>query len=118
MTWPALISPLTVLLDGKGDLFADVRPTFILIRKGYEAEDGRLRKLAAGSRHAAIRDDREGGCAPLHQPRCGSRMSRIFDAKTAALIGPMSVLVHGKEIAAIEPPDSPATRGEVTVDEA
>ena len=109
------LSPLTVLLDGKGDLFADVRPTFILIRKGYEAEDGRLRKLAAEwSTQRFVTIERE--VAHHYTSPVRIQNVRIFDAKTAALIGPMSVLVHGKEIAAIEPPDSPATRGEVTVD--
>jgi hypothetical protein len=41
---------------------------------------------------------------------------RIFDPKSSALTAPMSVLVQGKVIAAIEALDSPATPGETTID--
>ncbi len=43
-------------------------------------------------------------------------MLRLFDPKTSALTAPVSVLVSGKEIAAVEPLESPATPGEVTID--
>ena len=41
---------------------------------------------------------------------------RLFDPKTSSLTQPVSVLVRGKVIASIEPLDSPATPGEVTID--
>jgi imidazolonepropionase-like amidohydrolase len=41
---------------------------------------------------------------------------RIFDPKTSGLTEPVSVLVRGKEIVALEPLDSPPTPGEVTID--
>src|ERR1700688_658483 len=44
------------------------RPTFILIRKGYEGEDPRLRKTNGRLDDVAVRDDGEGGCASLHEP--------------------------------------------------
>ena len=44
------------------------------------------------------------------------RNVRLFDPKTSALTAPVSVLVNGKQIAAVEPVDSPATPGEVTID--
>jgi len=44
------------------------------------------------------------------------RNVRLFDPKTSALTAPLSVIVAGKQIAAVEAPDSPATPGEVTID--
>jgi len=109
------LSPTTVLLDAKGDLFADVSPTRIVIRKGYEAEDPRLRNLAADwsmQRFATMEKE------VAHHYTSPVRIMnvRIFDPKTSTLTGPMSVLVRGKEIAAVELPVSPPTPGEVTVE--
>ena len=36
-----------MLVDGQGKLFASVSPSSIIVRKGYEGEEVRLRKLAA-----------------------------------------------------------------------
>jgi hypothetical protein len=67
------LSPATLLLDAKGDLFADVDPGFIVIRKGYEAEDPGLRRLAAEwSTHRFATIEKE--VAHATQTRCGSRM--------------------------------------------
>ena len=44
------------------------------------------------------------------------RNVRIFDPSTGALTEPRTVVVSGKRIAAVEPLDSPATPGEVTID--
>src|SRR5262249_23162586 len=44
------------------------------------------------------------------------RHLRVFHPGTSTIIGPVSVLVNGTKIAAVEPPDSPATPGEVTID--
>ena len=109
------LSPSTVLLDANGDLFADVSPTFILIRKGYEGEDSRLRKLAADwstQRFATMEKE----VAHHYASPVRIKNVRIFDPKTSTLTEPMSVLVRGKEIAAVEPLASPPTPGEVTVD--
>jgi imidazolonepropionase-like amidohydrolase len=109
------LSPSTVLLDAKGDLFAEVGPYFILIRKGYEAEDSRLRKLAADwstQRFATM--ERE--VAHHYTNPVRIKNVRIFDPKTSTLTKPMCVLVRGKEIAAVEPLVSTPTPGEVTVD--
>jgi len=109
------LSPSTLLLDSKGHLFADVSPTFILIRKGYEAEDQRLRNLAADwSTKRFTTMEKE----VAHHYAAPVRITnvRIFDPKTSSLTEPRSVLVRGQQIAAVEPLDSPPTPGEVTVD--
>ncbi len=109
------LEPSTVLLDAKGDLFADVSPTSIFIRKGYEAEDARLRNLAADwstQRFATMEKE----VAHHYAGPVRIKNVSIFDPKTSALTEPESVLVRGKAIAAVEPLDSPSTPGEVTVD--
>jgi imidazolonepropionase-like amidohydrolase len=109
--------PDTMLLDAKGDLFASVSPEAVVVREGYEGEEVRLRKLAADwstERFAAIQHEVAhdyGGPARI-------RNVRLFDPKTSALTAPVSVIVNGKQIAAIESVDSPATPGEVTIDAA
>ena len=108
-------TPSTILLDAKGDLFAAVSPSFIIIRNGYEAEEKRLRDLAATwetERFVAI-EKRVGHhyATPIR-----IRNVRLFDPATAKLTAPMSVVVNGKTIAGVEPLDSPASPGETTID--
>lgn len=107
--------PQTMLLDAKGDFFASVTPDVVIVRDGYEAEEVRLRKLAADwstERFALIRKE----IAHDYGAPVRIRNVRVFDPKTSALTAPVSVVVNGKTIAAIEVVDSPATPGEVTVD--
>jgi hypothetical protein len=109
------LSPTTVLLDGQGNFFAEVSPTFVLIRKGYEGEEARLRKLAADwSTERFTKMEKE--VAHHYAAPVRIKNVRIFDPRTSALTEPVSVLVRGKEIAAVEPLTSPSTPYEVTVD--
>jgi len=109
------LHPEIMLLDDKVNLFALVNPNSIVIRKGYEGEEERLRKLAAEwstLRFVAI----EKAVAHRYAAPVRIRNVRLFDPRTSALTGPVSVLVSGKEIAAVEPLESPATPGEVAID--
>jgi hypothetical protein len=109
------LTPETMLLDPQGHLFADPSPSGILIRKGYEGEETRLRKLAADwSTQRFV--DMEKEVAHHYTAPVRIKNVRLFDPKTSALTEPVSVLVRGKVIAAVEPLDSPATPGEVTID--
>jgi imidazolonepropionase-like amidohydrolase len=109
--------PDTMLLDAEGGLFASVTPEVVMVREGYEGEEVRLRKLAADwstERFAAIQREiahKYGGPVRI-------RNVRVFDPMTSALTAPVSVVVSGKQIAAVEPVDSPATPGETTIDAA
>ena len=108
-------TPETMLLDDKGVLFASVNPSEVVVRAGYEDEQVRLRKLAADwstQRFVAIEKE----VAHKYGAPVRIRNVRLFDPKTSALTGPVSVLVNGTEIAGVEPLDSPATPGEVTID--
>ena len=109
--------PDTMLLDAKGDLFASVSPESVVVREGYEGEEVRLRKLAADwttERFVAIQRE----VAHHYGVPARIRNVRLFDPATSALTAPVSVLVSGQRIAAVEPVDSPATPGEVTIDAA
>ncbi|MGN6520958.1 MAG: amidohydrolase family protein [Dokdonella sp.] len=107
--------PETMLLDADHRLFAAVSPSFILVREGYEGEEVRLRKLAADwttERYESIQRE----IAHAYGAPVRIRNVRVFDSATGALGEPVAVLVNGREIAAIEPLDSPATPGEVAID--
>ena len=107
--------PDVMLLDEKGDLFARVSAEAVVVREGYEAEEVRLRKLAAGwstQRFATIQKE----VAHDYGAPTRIRNVRVFDPKTSALTAPLSVIVRDKKVAAVEALDSPATPGEVTID--
>ena len=109
------LTPETMLLDANGDLFASVSSNAIIVRKGYEGEEKRLRDMAAvwsKQRFVGIEKD----VAHHYAGPVRIRNVRIFDPKTSALTAPMTVVVNGRQIAAVEPLDSPATPGETTID--
>jgi hypothetical protein len=109
------LTPETMLLDADGSLFASVDATGIVVRKGYEGEETRLRKLAADwSKQRFV--DIERAVAHRYGAPVRIRNVRLFDPKTAALTAPLTVVVRGKTIAAVEPLDSPPTPGEVAID--
>jgi imidazolonepropionase-like amidohydrolase len=107
--------PDVMLLDSDGNLFASVTPEVVVVRQGYEGEEVRLRQLAADwstKRFATLQKE----VAHDYGAPVRIRNVRLFDPKTSQLTAPLSVLVNGKRIAAVEPLDSPATPGEVTID--
>ena len=111
----ASLNPAYFLLDKEGRLFASISGRAVTVRKGYEGEDKRLRDLAetmSAARYAEIQK------ATAHHYRAPIRIRnvRLFDPKAMALTEPKSVLVFGDSIAAVQPLDSPATPGEVTID--
>jgi len=109
------LTPESLLLDPQGQLFASVSAGSILVRKGYEGEQTRLRGLAAGWEKQRFIDIET---AVAHRYGAPVRIAnvRLFDPKTATLTAPVSVLVNGAHIAAVEALDSPPTPGEVTID--
>ncbi len=109
------LNPDVMLLDAHGDLFAAVQPSGVMIRKGYEGEEVRLRKMAADwSTQRFV--DIEKSVAHRYAAPVRIRNVRLFDPKTSGLTQPVSVVVRGREIAAVEPLDSPVTPGEVAID--
>jgi imidazolonepropionase-like amidohydrolase len=109
------LAPTTILLDSDNQLFAEMSPTVIVVREGFEAEEERLRGLAAQwatQRLMAIQKQ----VAHRYDAPVRIRNVRLFDPAASALTAPVSVLVRGRVIAAVEPVDSPATPGEVAID--
>lgn len=108
-------SPDTVLLGKDGAMIAYLTPNSIIVRKGYEGDEVRLRGLAAKwSRDRFVSIQKK----VAHDYGAPVRISnvRIFDPATSALTEPKSVIIRGKFISAIESVDSPATPGEVSID--
>jgi hypothetical protein len=109
------LDPETILLDSANNLFADVAAGSILVRTGYEGEEKRLRDMAAAwasQRFVKIEHD----VAHRYAGPIRIRNVRLFDPKSSSLTLPMSVLVHGKVIAATEPNDSSPSPGETIID--
>jgi hypothetical protein len=109
------LTPETVLLDSAGQLFAEVSPSSIVVREGFEAEQERLRGLAAQwstDRLLAIQK----AVAHRYAGPVRIRNVKLFDPVAMALTAPVAVVVRGNSIAAVEPLDSPPTPGEVSID--
>jgi imidazolonepropionase-like amidohydrolase len=109
------LTPDYVLLDARGSLFAVISPSFVIVREGYEKEDARLRELAA-----TMSSDRLVAIQKASAHRYGApvriRNVRVFNPRTKSLTEPVSVVVYRNAIAGVEPANSPATPGEVTID--
>jgi hypothetical protein len=109
------LDPETILMDPANNLFAVVDASSIVVRAGYEGEEQRLRDMAAqwsSERFVKI----EHAVAHHYAGPIRIRNVRIFDPKSSALTSPVSVLVQGQVIAAVEPIDSPVTPNETTID--
>jgi hypothetical protein len=107
--------PSYLLLDDAGALFAVLSPRGSVVRAGYEAEDTRLRELAARlsrERHEDLqRRTARRWDAPLR-----IRNVRVFDPASMTLGEPRSVVVSGRRIAGVQPLDAPSSPGEVSID--
>ena len=109
------LNPDYVLIDGTGALFAYITPTFVIVRQGYEGEDTLLRATAeklSADRFTAIQKE----VAHRYDAPVRIRNVRIFNPRTRSLSSPMSVVVHGSEIAAVESNDAPVGDRLVTID--
>jgi hypothetical protein len=109
------LTPTMLLLDADGALFAVLDPSSVVVRAGYEGEEQRLRALASAWEAARFRSI-EHDVAHRYAAPVRIRNVRVFDPETERLGEPVSVVVSGREISAVEPVDSPATPGEVAID--
>ncbi|WP_239804810.1 amidohydrolase family protein [Croceicoccus hydrothermalis] len=109
------LSPDTILLDADDAMFARLSTGTVVVREGYEALADDIAQIA--TRRGAQRfADLAKKLSHRHDAAVRVRNVRIFDPETGRVGEPASVLVYGQRIAAIEPLDSPATPGEVTID--
>lgn len=109
------LNPDYFILDADDAFFAYITPEFIVIRKGYEAEEERLRGLAAtysAERFRAI----QAKVAHRYDGPVRIRDVRIFDPETLALGEPVSVVVSGDRIERIDPADADPLDGETVIE--
>ncbi len=109
------LNPDYFILDDDGAFFAYITPRFITIREGFEAEEERLRNLAAD--YGAKRyEDIQARFAHDYETPVRIRNVRVFQPETLNMSEPVSVVVSGDRIAAINPLDVPTGEGEVEID--
>ncbi len=109
------LDPSYLLLDEADALFAVISPSFIVIRRGYEAEEVRLRQLAADLGEKRLQDI-QAKTAHNYGAPVRIRNVRVFNPETGTLGEPVSVLVSGRHISNVQPLDAPATPGEVVIE--
>ncbi|MHA6287510.1 amidohydrolase family protein [Maricaulis sp. CAU 1757] len=107
-------NPTYFLMHGDA-FFGLITPGFAILESGFEAEDERLRGLAA--EYAARRfDDIQSRYGRRYNGPVRVRNVRIFDAVEETLGEPVSVVVEGNRIAAIEALDAAPADGETVIE--
>ena len=107
--------PDYLLLDAAGTLFANITPTVVLVREGYEGEEKRLRALAtkmSTDRYIAIQKE----VARRYDAPLRIRNVRVFDPATKTSSQSLTIVVRGKEIVGVQPVDTPPTPGEIAIE--
>lgn len=109
------LSPDTILLDAEGEMFARLSSGSVVVRSGYENLVPEIAAVAGergAQRYAAL----QARLAHRYDAPVRLRDVRVFDPASGTLGARVSVVFHGDSIAAIEPLESPATPGEVTIE--
>lgn len=108
-------TPDTILLDGKGEMFAAISTRQVIVRAGYEGEAERLKTLAAQwstDRFVAINKK----VAHRYAGPVRIRNVRVFDPKAGSVGAAVSVLVSGNKIVGVEPLVAKGAPGETVID--
>ena len=108
------LNPTYFLMDDS-QFFGLISPGFSMLATGYESEDERLRARAAAydaERFAAL----QARHARSFDGGLRIRNVRVFDPRTESLSEPVSVVVRGNRIQAIETPDQPTAPNEAEID--
>ncbi|NNE40441.1 MAG: amidohydrolase family protein [Marinicaulis sp.] len=109
------LNPDYFILDYDNLFFAYISPRFIVIREGFEAEEKRLRDLAA-KYNADRYEDIQSRFARQYAEPVRIRNVRVFDPETLSLTDPVSVVVEDETIASVDPLATPTAPGEVEID--
>ncbi|MCB2113106.1 MAG: amidohydrolase family protein [Parvularculaceae bacterium] len=113
----ASLDPDYFALDADNRLFAVMSPRFVAVREGFEAEEKRLRDLAA--KYGADRfEAMQAQYAHRYEKPVRIRNVRIFDPAALAMTDLSSVVIVGDRIARIEAADAEGGEGEVSIDAA
>ena len=108
------LNPTYFLMDGS-QFFGLISPSFAILAAGYESEDEGLRARAAayGAERFAAMQARH---ARSFADGLRIRNVRVFDPRSEDLSEPVSVVVRGNRIHAIEPLDRPTAPQEAEID--
>jgi hypothetical protein len=109
------IERYTVFLDTDGRMAAFATPEFLTVRKGYDADDVRLRGLVAGWDVDRLRSYQK-AFARRAPDTLRIRNVRVFDPQRLALGVASDVLVKDNRITAVEPTGKRPAKGETVVD--
>ncbi|NDV43942.1 amidohydrolase family protein [Flagellimonas sediminis] len=99
------LNPSYFILDGDQRFFAAITPRFILIREGYENVEKDMRELAENystQRYETLQKQ----YAHNYGKKVRIQNVHVFDAKNMIVSDPVSVVVEGDKIAAIEATDA------------
>ncbi|MFD2098264.1 amidohydrolase family protein [Flagellimonas iocasae] len=110
----AELNPTYFILDDANKFFAFIDPRYIAIREGFEAVEKDMRQLAENY-SAARYENLQKEFAHNYEGKVRIRNVRVFDPKTSSLTEPVSVVVEGEKISAIEAADASA-EGEVEIE--
>ncbi|MEW2922414.1 amidohydrolase family protein [Muricauda sp. ANG21] len=110
----AELNPSYFILDDSQKFFASITPRYIVIREGYEAVEKDMRQLSEN--YSAERyENLQKEFAHNYDGKVRIRNVRVFNPESLSLTDPVSVVVEGDKISAIEAPDASA-EGEVAIE--
>lgn len=101
----AEMNPSYFIMDDSDRFFAFISPRYIVIRDGYETEEKELRQLAenySAERYEKLQKE----YAHNYDKKVRIANVKVFDPKTLSLTEPVSVVVEGEKISAIEAADA------------
>lgn len=107
------LNPSYFILDDQKRFFAAIDPRFIVIREGFEAVEKNMRQLAenySAKRYETLQKE----YAHHYDKKVRIQNVHVFDAEKMSLTDPVSVVVEGEKILAIEAADATG-EGEITI---
>src|SRR5690606_6781280 len=108
------LNPTYFILDGHRRFFASIAPSFVIIREGYETVEKDMRQLAENYSTKRY-EDLQNRYAHKYGKKVRIQNVRVFDSKNMKLTDPVSVVVEGERISALEAADATG-ENEVLVD--
>ncbi|MBO0322411.1 amidohydrolase family protein [Muricauda sp. CAU 1633] len=108
------LDPSYFIVDDAQKFFAFISPRYIVIREGFEAVEKDMRQLSEN--YSAERyENLQKEFAHNYEGKVRIRNVRVFDPNTLSLTDPVSVVVEGEKITAIEAADA-SSEGEVQIE--
>ena len=110
----AEMNPSYFIMDDSNRFFAYISPRYIVVREGYEAEEKDLRELAenySAERYEKLQKE----YANNYDKKVRIKNVKVFDPESLSLTEPVSVVVEGEKITAIEAADATG-EGEVVIE--